>query len=66
LLNNQRRHARPCVGHPGLVSLMQRTTWMAGTQASEATRSFGRRCPAMTMRVGHCEAWQQVRFLLLF
>src|SRR5713226_10737106 len=42
------RHARPCAGHPRLSSAKVKT-WMAGHRRAEATPSFGRLCPAMTV-----------------
>src|SRR2546430_8373979 len=44
------RHARPCAGHPRLVSVSAGRTWMAGHRRVEATPSFVRLSPAMTER----------------
>src|ERR1700724_3777312 len=49
---SERRHARACPGHPRLGNTVGKT-WMAGTQASDATPFFERLRPAMT-RWGLC------------
>src|SRR6202049_739040 len=54
------RHARARRGHPRLFSLTVKKTWMAGHRLAEATPSFGRLCPAMTI-----EALAGVRTILI-
>jgi hypothetical protein len=63
----QTRHARAkarsassrrCPGHPRSFVPRERS-WMAGHRRAEATPSFGRLCPAMTIWIRLCESGQR-------
>ena len=58
----QARHARPCAGHPRLSFLGKRRRRWPGHRRAEATPSFGRLCPAMTMWKRQREnCWRHMR-----